>query len=77
MTKGSRKNTNNKSQGNMTPSEHSYPIIASPRYPNSTEAQENDCKSNLIKMIESFKYEINKSLKEIQENAIKQVKKLN
>ena len=32
-----------------------------------------DLKSNLIKMIEAFKEEINKSLKEIQGNTIKQV----
>ena len=61
----------------MTPSKHSYPTTASLRYPNTAEAQENDLKSNLIKMIEAFKEEINKSRKEIHENAIKQVKKLN
>jgi hypothetical protein len=55
----------------VTPSEHSYPTTASPGYPNRPEAQENDLKSNLIKMIEAFKEEMNKSLKEIQENTIK------
>jgi hypothetical protein len=49
----------------MTPSKHSYPTTASLRYPNTAEAQENDIKSNLIKMIEAFKDEINKPLKEI------------
>ena len=49
----------------MTP-----PTTASPGYPN-------DLKSNLLKMIETFKEEMNKSLKEIQENTIKQVKKIN
>jgi len=40
------------------------------------EAQENDLKFNLIKIIEAFKKEINKSLKEIQENTIRQVKEI-
>jgi hypothetical protein len=40
--------------------------------------QENDIKSyNLIKIIKSFKYEMNKSLKEKQENTIKQTKEGN
>jgi hypothetical protein len=49
----------------MTPSEYSYPTTASPGYPDTTETQENHLKSNLIKMIEAFKEEMNKSLKEI------------
>jgi predicted double-glycine peptidase len=61
----------------MTSSEHSYPTTTSPGYPNTTEAQENDLKSNLIKMIEAIKEEINKSLEKIQENTIKQVKEIN
>ena len=60
----------------MTSLEHSYPTTASPGYPSTAEAQENDLKSNLIKMIEAFKEEMNKSLKEIQENTIKQVKEM-
>ena len=57
----------------MTPSEHSYPTTACPGYSNTTKTQENDLKSNLIKMIKAFKEEINKSLKEIWENKIKQI----
>lgn len=57
----------------MTLSEHTCPPTASPGYPNTTQAQENDLKSNLIKMTEAFKEQMNKSLKEIQENTIKQV----
>jgi DNA repair ATPase RecN len=38
--------------------------------------QENGHESNLMKMIEAFKEEMNKSLKEIQENIIKQVEDL-
>jgi hypothetical protein len=52
----------------MTPSEYSYPTIASPGYPNTSESQGNDLKFSLIKMIEVFKEEMNKSLEEIQLN---------
>ena len=36
-----------------------------------------DLKPNLMKIIEAFKKEMNKFLKEIQENIIKQVKEMN
>jgi hypothetical protein len=52
-----------KSQDNLTPSDQSYGTIASSGYPTITQAQENDLKSNLIKIIDAFKEEINKSLK--------------
>jgi len=52
----------------MTPSELSYPTTERPRYPNITTVEKNDLKSTLTKMIEVFKEEINKSLKELQEN---------
>jgi hypothetical protein len=77
MVKGQYKNTINKSQGNMGPPEPSYGTTASPGYSNTAEAQENDLKSNLMKMIEAFKEKMNKSLEEINENTIKQVKKMN
>jgi hypothetical protein len=48
-------------------------LYYSPGYPNTTEAQENGLKSNRIRMAEAFKEEMNKSLKEIQENTVKQV----
>ena len=73
MPKGQHKNTRKKSQGNMAPSEPRYASTAKPGYPNKTKAQEEDLKSNLIMMIEVFKEKMNKSLKEIQENQIKQV----
>jgi hypothetical protein len=38
----------------MTPLEHSYPTTTSAGYPNTTKAQENDLKSNLIKMIKGI-----------------------
>ena len=41
------------------------------------EAQENYLKSNLMNVMEDFKEELNKSLKETQERKIKQVKEIN
>ena len=51
----------------MAPLEPSYLTIASPGYSNAAEAQENDLKTNFVEMIEVFKVEINKHIKEIQE----------
>ena len=51
----------------MVLTEPSYPATAIP------EVQKDDLKSNLIKMIDAFKEEINKFLEEIQEKTIKQV----
>ena len=62
MVKDSQNNKINRNQSDKTPSEHGYTTTASPRYPNIDKAQENDIKSCLIKMIEAFKDEINKSL---------------
>ena len=58
MAKGHQKNTNNKTEQYDTFRTHRYPITASLGYSNTAEAQENDLKSNLIKMIEAFKEEI-------------------
>lgn len=57
----------------MTPSEHSSHPTARSGYPNTTKAQENDLKSIVRKMIEAFKEKMNKSIKEIQGNILKQV----
>jgi len=46
----------------MTPSEHSYHTTASQEYSNTTEAQANYLKSNLLKMIDDFEKKMNKSL---------------
>lgn len=54
----------------MTSSEQGYPTTVIFGYPNTTEAQENDLKSNLVK-IEAFREEMSESLKEIQGNTIK------
>ena len=60
----------------MVLSEPSYPATTNPGYPNETEAQEVDLKFSLIRMIETFKEDINKSLKKVQENISKQVEAL-
>jgi hypothetical protein len=44
-----------------------------PGYPNTTKAQEDNLKFKLIKMIEAYNEEMNKSLKEIQEKTNRQV----
>jgi predicted nucleotide-binding protein (sugar kinase/HSP70/actin superfamily) len=56
---------------------NSYSNIANSGYPNTTKTQENYLKSNFITVIEAFKEEMNKSLKQIEENKIKQVKEIN
>jgi hypothetical protein len=57
----------------LASSEPSSPTIVSPGYPNTSEKQDSDLKSQLMIMIEDFKKNINNSLKEIQENTGKQL----
>lgn len=59
MGKGQCKNTIIKSLGNMAPPDPSYLAKESLGYSNIAEAQEDDHKSNLIKIIEAIKKEIN------------------
>jgi hypothetical protein len=66
MVKGQHQNTINKTQHNMAPPEPRYPPTARPVYPSRAQAQEDDLESNLIKMIEVFKKEMNESLEEIK-----------
>jgi hypothetical protein len=54
-------------------SEHSSPTTARPGYPDTPENQDADLKPYLMKIIVSFKEDINNTLKEIQENTGKQV----
>jgi hypothetical protein len=77
MVKGKHKTIRNRSQNMWASSEHSLPTTASPEYTNTPENQKSVLKSYLIKRIQSFKEDINDSLKEIQENTGKQVKELN
>ncbi|KAL6068077.1 hypothetical protein STEG23_001430 [Scotinomys teguina] len=52
----------------MASSEPCYSTTASPEYSNKAEAQENDFKTNLKKMLEALNEEMNESPKEIQKN---------
>lgn len=56
--------------------EPSSPTTARPEHSNTTEAQEENLKTNFMEMTEVFKEEINKSLKEIQENTNKQLEEM-
>ena len=68
MVKGKHKTISNRSQYTWASSEPSSPTTARHEYKNTHESQEADLKSYLMKIIESFKKDINNSLKEIQEN---------
>lgn len=58
MPKHQCKNTINNSQGSITPPELSYSLTARYEYFNASEAQENDLKKNLMKIIGFLKSEI-------------------
>ena len=68
MKRSKHKTINNRSQYTLASSEPSSPTTVSPGYTNILENQERDLKSYLMKVRESFKKDINNSLKEIQEN---------
>jgi hypothetical protein len=72
--KGKHKNLTNRKQDHSASLEPSTPTTASPGYPNTPEKQDSDSnlKSYLMMLVEDFKKDINKSLKEIQENTAKQ-----
>ena len=76
MAKGKHKTINNRSQNTWASSEPSSPTTASPEHTNTPENQEADLKSYFMRKIESFKDDINNSLKEIQENTGKRVEAL-
>jgi hypothetical protein len=76
MAKGKHKNLTNRKQDYSVSSEPSTPTTVNPGYPNTPEKQESDLKSNLLMLVEDFKKGINNSLKEIQENTVKQVEVL-
>jgi hypothetical protein len=72
MVRGKHKTVSNRSQYPWASSEHGSPTTASPEYTNTPENEEGDLKSYLVEIIESFKENINNSLKEIQENTDEQ-----
>lgn len=73
VAKGKHKNRTNKKHVSLTPPGWSYPATGSYGHTNTAEEQENGLEVRLVKMIDAFKEERNKSLKEIQENAVNQV----
>jgi hypothetical protein len=77
MARGKHKTISNRRQYMWALSEFSSPSTASPEYTSTSENQKADLKFYLMKIIESFEEDINNSLKEIQDNTIKQVKELN
>jgi hypothetical protein len=60
----------------QTPSEPCSPSTTSHGQPNTSEKHDADVKSHLMKIIETFKEDLNNFLKEIQGNTIKQVEAL-
>ena len=64
MVKGKVKTVSNRSQNTWASSEPSSPTTARPEYTNRPEKQESVLKSYLMNKIESFKEDINHSLKE-------------
>ena len=68
MVRGKCKAISNRSQYMWGSSEPSSPTTASPEYTNMSENQEAVLKSYLMKIIESFKEDINNSLEEIKYN---------
>ena len=61
----------------MSPLKPGYPTTAGPEYSNTAATQENDLNTNFMKMIEVLKEEMNKPLKESQENTNNQRKLIN
>ena len=73
MVKGKCKNLTKRNQEHSPLSEPSTLTSASPGYPYTPEKQDSDLKLYLMILVEELKKEINNSLKEIQENMVKQV----
>jgi hypothetical protein len=76
MKKSKCKNFTNRNQEHWISSEPSSPNTAGPGYPNTSEKQDEDLKSYIMKVVEDFKKGINNPFKEIQENTAKQVEAL-
>jgi hypothetical protein len=76
MVGGKHKNISNRKQGFLASSEPNCPTITSPGYTITLEKQDLTLKSLLTMIIEDFKKDINKSLKEIEKNTGEQVEAL-
>jgi chromosome segregation ATPase len=76
MVKGKFKNLTNRNHDHSPSSEPSIPTSACPGYPNKPEKIDSDLKAYLMMMVEDIKKDFNNSLKEIQENTVKEVEVL-
>jgi hypothetical protein len=76
MAKGKCKNLTNRNQDHSPSSEPSTPTSASPGYPKTPKKQDSNLKSYLMMLVENIKKGFNNSLKEIQENNVKEVEVL-
>ena len=66
--KGKGKNIRNRNNSYLASSEPSNPTTVSNLYPKTPEKQDSDLKPHLIMMRKDLKKDLNKFLKEIQEN---------
>jgi chromosome segregation ATPase len=76
MAKGKCKNPTNRNQDLSPSSERSTPTPPSPGHPNTTEKLDPDLKAYLMMIVEDIKKDFNNSLKEIQENTVKELQVL-
>jgi hypothetical protein len=76
MAKGKHKNLTNRNQDHSPSSECNTPTPTSPGHLNTPEKLDPDLKAYLMMMVEDIKKDYNNSLKEIQENTVKQVEDL-
>ena len=76
MAKGKRRNVTNRNQGNMGASESNSPLTASPEYPNTPEKQDLDLKALVMMLLQEHMKDINKSIREIQEEMDQKIEAL-
>jgi hypothetical protein len=76
MAKGRHKNLTNRNQDHSPLSETSTPTSASTGHHNTPEKLDPDLKAYLMMMVEDIKKDFNDSLKEIQENTVKELQVL-
>ena len=76
MAKGRLNNLTNRNQDHSPSSERNTSTPPRPGHPNTSENIDPDLKSYLMMMVEDIKKDFNKSLKEIQENTVKELQVL-
>ncbi|CAH7300164.1 AC109844.1 [Phodopus roborovskii] len=70
------KNTSKNKKTYMAPAESRDSIQARSEHPNTDEAEENDLKSNFMKIMEDFKEDVRKSLKEMEEKTNQEMQEI-